>query len=721
VIKKNTAMKKLFGILSVMLCATSMSYAQADGSAALQSSDVEMAWNGAVKEKKVIKSGSCGANVKYELYDDYTLRIYGSGEMSKFLYWGDGFLHDTSVPWIYEIKKIKSVVIEDGVTNIGDESFNDCSALTKVSIPNSVKSIGYAAFRECYALTKVTIPNSVNHIAECAFYGCRSLAEVNLPNGITSIENDVFNGCAFTELTIPSSVTSIGECAFCSCPFTEITIPSNVKSVGKYAFYNCSLEKVNISNGVTSIGDYALLCDNLKYVKIGKDVTEIGDQVFPQYYDENLVEVDEKTLKQLFKHLVKQTVIMKDLENNGKNENTVQFYEYFNTQKVFAIVMEKCDLDLNKYFIKERKDNYKLEEIKELLKQLNNTFILMNDKNIIHGDLKLENILIKREKGRMIYKLTDYGMNKEFLELSENLLELNGAPKYTAPEILKGGISDKKSDLWSLGVIIYILFSRIYPYEGYTNEEVLHCITTEGRKKLKHISNNPQFDHLIRVLLTINPEDRINWKEYFEHPFLTGGDCWKFYSEPILIGNGPYYQIQKVKSLKRNTNEEKAVKNIDLKLIRKKIEEKELRPCTEEDLKIYIDDFIQETENMELMRGPERDNKNTIIFYEYFQTENEFCIVQELCNGSLKDILRQKKKFTEKEIYQILSQLNNTFRILKKNNLSHKDLRLEKILIKKGEKEEDTIYKLTGFELNKRVDKLVGGAEGLVTTKYKIL
>ena len=282
-------MKKLFGILSVMLCATSMSYAQADGSAALQSSDVEMTWNGAVKEKKVIKSGSCGANVKYELYDDYTLRIYGSGEMSKFLYWGDGFLHDTSVPWIYEIKKIKSVVIEDGVTNIGDESFNDCSALTKVSIPNSVKSIGYAAFRECYALTKVTIPNSVNHIAECAFYGCRSLAEVNLPNGITSIENDVFNGCAFTELKIPSSVTSIGECTFCSCPFTEITIPSNVKSVGKSAFYDCPLEKVNISNGVTSIGDYALSGYNMEYVKIGKDVTKIGDQVFPQYYDENLV------------------------------------------------------------------------------------------------------------------------------------------------------------------------------------------------------------------------------------------------------------------------------------------------------------------------------------------------------------------------------------------------------------------------------------------------
>ena len=281
-------MKKLLGILSVMLCATSMSYAQADGIVALQSSNIEMTWNGAVNDKNVIKSGSCGENVKYELYDDYTLRIFGNGEMSTFGLWGG--VDDISSPWISEMEKIKSVVIEDGVTHIGAESFHNCYALTKVSIPNSVKSIGFAAFRECYALTKVTIPNSVNHIAEEAFYGCRSLAEINIPNGITSIENYVFNGCALTELTIPSSVKSIGDCAFAGCPFTEITIPGHVKSVGKYAFSSCPLTKVNISNGVTSIGDDAFFsCDELKYVKIGKDVTEIGNLAFPENHDEDLV------------------------------------------------------------------------------------------------------------------------------------------------------------------------------------------------------------------------------------------------------------------------------------------------------------------------------------------------------------------------------------------------------------------------------------------------
>ena len=281
-------MKRLFGILTVMLCATSMSYAHADEIVTVKTSDIEIPLNGAAANGKVIKSGYCGENVKYELYDDYTLRIYGNGSMTTFGLWGG--IDNVSAPWISEMEKIKSVVIEDGVTHIGAESFHNCYALTKVSIPNSVKSIGFAAFRECYALTKVTIPNSVNHIAEEAFCECRSLAEVNIPNGITSIGNYVFNCCALTELTIPSSVKSIGKAAFSGCPFTEITIPSHVKSIGKYAFSSCPFTKVNISNGVTSIGDDAFFsCDKLKYVKIGKDVTEIGDQVFPENHDEDLV------------------------------------------------------------------------------------------------------------------------------------------------------------------------------------------------------------------------------------------------------------------------------------------------------------------------------------------------------------------------------------------------------------------------------------------------
>ena len=77
-------MKRLLGIISVLVCATPMIYAQAGGIATLQSSDVEIPLNSAATKGKVIDFGYCGENVEYELYDDYTLRIYGNGMMDDY-------------------------------------------------------------------------------------------------------------------------------------------------------------------------------------------------------------------------------------------------------------------------------------------------------------------------------------------------------------------------------------------------------------------------------------------------------------------------------------------------------------------------------------------------------------------------------------------------------------------------------------------------------------
>ena len=264
-------MKKTLGILTVLLCATPMIYAQADGIAAQKSSDVVMALNGATKGK-VIDSGSCGKNVNYELYDDYTLRIFGSGRMTNFDHISDYV--GSNAPWD---KGIKSVVIEDGVTRIGSHAFQGCSSLTEVIIPNSVTSIGHEAFRDCWALAKIDIPNSVTSIGTAAFQSCISLAEVNLPNGLETIEYRVFFGCSsLTHINIPNSVTRIEYQTFYECTsLTEIIIPDSVTSIGELAFANC---------------------DNLEYVKIGKGVTTINDGIFLLYHaDPNVKTVVEFT------------------------------------------------------------------------------------------------------------------------------------------------------------------------------------------------------------------------------------------------------------------------------------------------------------------------------------------------------------------------------------------------------------------------------------------
>jgi len=182
------------------------------------------------------------------------------------------------------------------------------------------------------------------------------------------------------------------------------------------------------------------------------------------------------------------------------------------------------------------------------------------------------------------------------------------------------------------------------------------------------------------------------------------------------VGEADYYKIYKVKSKK--TGEYKAIKAIDLRLIRSKIEIKTHKTCTYEELKEYIDDFITETKNMEICRGTNMDNINTVLFYEYFQTEDEFCIVEELCDTSLMQLILDGKKFSVQEIYQILSQLNNTFKIIKEANLSYRGLRLDKILIKKNEKGE-YIYKLNGLSYDKKIYNLLGAVGFMRNEKYK--
>ena len=441
------------------------------------------------------------------------------------------------------------------------------------------------------------------------------------------------------------------------------------------------------------------------------DIKRIKDQ----YKEDNLKTLDEHIIKKFVEFLVKQTEVMKLLEEDGYNENTIKFFEYFNNEKEFSIVLEKYDSDLSHYFTN-RKENYSVEEIRDLLKQLNNTLKLMSEKNIIHGDLNLENILYKKKGNKLIYKLSNYGMDKEFLNLIKIISPYKGKILYMAPEVLKGDLN-VKSDLWSLGVIIYSLIFREKPYKGNDDEEILKNIDKEGQKKLKSC-NNSELDHLIRSLLTSNLEERINWDQYFEHPFLVGGDFWKFYNDKVYIGEEPYFKVYEVK-LKSN-NEKRAIKVINLKIIRKAIENEKGSPCTKDDLKIYIDDFIKETQYMELLQGPNKDNINTLIFYEYFQTENEFCIVRELMGDNLNKFLFKKGKLNVKEIYDILIQLNNTFKILYDNNLSHKNLRLENILTKKkeGEKEE-YIFKLIGLEFNTKVYELLGRGGIRINERYK--
>lgn len=105
---------------------------------------------------------------------DWTLTISGKGAMPNFE--GTG---DPVCPWENEKQKIKKVIIEKGVTNIGKNAFRGCSELAEVHISKTVKEIGVSAFQGCTALTQIDIPDSVNSVGSFAFIGCTRLTEVH--------------------------------------------------------------------------------------------------------------------------------------------------------------------------------------------------------------------------------------------------------------------------------------------------------------------------------------------------------------------------------------------------------------------------------------------------------------------------------------------------------------------------------------------------------------
>ena len=171
-----------------------------------------------------------------------------------------------------ECSSLTSIIIPNSVKSIGDESFVYCSSLTSITIPDSVISIGDSAFACCSSLTSMTIPDSVTNIGVGAFEECSSLTSITIPDSVTSIGDFAFWECfSLTSITIPDSVTNIGDGAFDGCiSLTSITIPASVKCIGNSAFEGCdSLTRITIPNSVTSIGDFAFYgCSSLTSITI---------------------------------------------------------------------------------------------------------------------------------------------------------------------------------------------------------------------------------------------------------------------------------------------------------------------------------------------------------------------------------------------------------------------------------------------------------------------
>lgn len=257
---------------------------------------------------------SCGEGLTWEVDKNGILLISGEGRM---LDWEE----TDKVPWSKDWRDIEAVIVEEGVTYLGSNSFSGLYNMEKISISDTVIGIGDYAFSTCTALEEVTIPDSVTKIGEAAFmgsgvrrvrlsskltalssgifFGCSDLEEVFLPSSLEEADFICFDDCPkmtkagvgdgynfrmdgmkiipeklfynlsqLTEVSIPPSVKTIEEGAFCGTGLTELVIPKGLESLDKFAFSGIpDLSKVTVEEGVVELGFGAFVdCPKLEKV-----------------------------------------------------------------------------------------------------------------------------------------------------------------------------------------------------------------------------------------------------------------------------------------------------------------------------------------------------------------------------------------------------------------------------------------------------------------------
>jgi 5'-AMP-activated protein kinase catalytic alpha subunit len=210
------------------------------------------------------------------------------------------------------------------------------------------------------------------------------------------------------------------------------------------------------------------------------------------------------------KKVMQEVVMLK----RTKHKNIVRLYEYFETEKHLLFVIELCaGGDLLNYVRRRRR--LKEDVAKCLFKQLMESLAYCHRKNILHRDIKLDNILLDSE-GQV--KLCDFGVGK-IVKKGEKMTEQCGTPAYIAPEILRDqGYFGFGVDIWSAGVVLYAMLYGTVPFKA-NNMSELQTMIMKAKYTLREDVSVEARD-LLKGLMEKDSAKRMTLTEVLQHEWL---------------------------------------------------------------------------------------------------------------------------------------------------------------------------------------------------------
>lgn len=236
--------------------------------------------------------------------------------------------------------------------------------------------------------------------------------------------------------------------------------------------------------------------------------------------------IDKHKLKGDFMMLRREIQALSDIAH----PNIIKYYEVFEDSRYFSIVTEYCSGGDLFDRICEIGHFTEADTVK-LMKDILRAVCTLHAREIVHRDIKPANFLFASRAPDSDIKLIDFGLSNKFGNKFKFLSSVVGTPNYIAPEVLKGSY-DNKCDMWSAGVIMFILLSGHYPFQGINNVEVFSSI-----KKARYSLENEIWEtisddakDLLGKLLIKDPSSRLSAQEALDHAWFKTAESR---SEPL--------------------------------------------------------------------------------------------------------------------------------------------------------------------------------------------
>lgn len=171
---------------------------------------------------------------------------------------------------------LSTVIVPEGVTDLGDYAFESCSELAEVMLPSSLRTVGKGAFSGCVSLETVKLSEGIESFGDGAFFYCRSLKSFTVPASVKSLGDYLFAECgALQTLELKEGVTEVSDRMCWKCmSLQSVVLPESLTAVGARAFARCeNLRDIVLPDGVSEVGEEAFAeCGSITKMKFSASV-----------------------------------------------------------------------------------------------------------------------------------------------------------------------------------------------------------------------------------------------------------------------------------------------------------------------------------------------------------------------------------------------------------------------------------------------------------------